>query len=62
MRPILHGDVSDAARALLAAPSEARERLCRRMIAEADAALLGDIIVFSCIFVYGFRALIITDV
>ncbi|MGR3803885.1 DUF7742 family protein [Marinibacterium profundimaris] len=39
MRPILHGDVSDAARALLAAPSEARERLCRRMIAEADAAL-----------------------
>ena len=40
MRPILHGDVSDAARALLAAPDEGRERLCRRMISEADAALV----------------------
>ncbi len=39
MRPILHGDVSDAARALLASPMAGRERLCRRMIAEADAAL-----------------------
>ncbi|MBB96437.1 MAG: hypothetical protein CML68_17810 [Rhodobacteraceae bacterium] len=40
MRPILHGDVSDAARVLLAAPSEGRERLCRLMIAEADAAMI----------------------
>lgn len=39
MRPILHGDVSNAARALLAAPNDNRERLCKRMIAEADAAL-----------------------
>ena len=38
MRPLLHGDVSDAARALLAAPPAARERLCRRMIVEAEAA------------------------
>ncbi|MGV6847187.1 MAG: DUF7742 family protein [Marinibacterium sp.] len=38
MRPLLHGDVSDAARALYAAPAAARARLCRRLIAEADAA------------------------
>lgn len=40
MRPILPGDVSIAARALMAAPLEGRERLCRRMIVEADAALV----------------------
>ena len=38
MRPVLHGDVSDAARALLSAPRGMRRRLCRRMIAEAEAA------------------------
>jgi len=38
MRPLLHGDVSTAARALYAAPAEARPRLCRRLIAEAEAA------------------------
>ncbi|MAC81259.1 MAG: hypothetical protein CML66_24735 [Rhodobacteraceae bacterium] len=40
MRPILPDDVNIAARALLAAPMEGRERLCRRMIVEADAALV----------------------
>lgn len=39
MRPIVPTDVSIAARALLAAPLEGRERLCRRMMLEADAAL-----------------------
>ncbi|WP_171099741.1 hypothetical protein [Ruegeria sp. HKCCD7255] len=38
MRPVLHGDVSAAARALLAVPATDRERLCGRMIAEAEAA------------------------
>lgn len=38
MRPLLHGDVSNAARALLAAPGSCRADLCRRMIAEAEAA------------------------
>ena len=38
MRPILHGDVSAAARALLAAPPEGREALCVRMLTEAELA------------------------
>lgn len=38
MRPLLHGDVSNAARALLAAPRRQRSALCRRMIDEAEAA------------------------
>ncbi len=38
MRPVLHGDISAAARALLAAPSPERRRLCVRMIAEAERA------------------------
>lgn len=38
MRPILNGDVSNAARALLAAPESARERLCARLFREAEAA------------------------
>lgn len=38
MRPVLHGDVSAAARVLLNAPPDQRERLCRRMIAEAETA------------------------
>lgn len=38
MRPVLHGDVTAAARALLMVPAEAREALCRRMIEEADFA------------------------
>ncbi len=38
MRPVLHGDVSAAARALLAVPPAAREDLCARMIREAECA------------------------
>ncbi|MCJ7873735.1 hypothetical protein Q4577_13335 [Marinovum sp. 2_MG-2023] len=38
MRPVLHGDVTAAARAMLMVPAEAREGLCRRMIEEADFA------------------------
>ncbi|MDA7963426.1 hypothetical protein [Ruegeria sp.] len=38
MRPVLHGDISAAARALLAAPRADRDRLCARMIAEAELA------------------------
>ncbi len=38
MRPVLHGDVSAAARVLLNAPALGREVLCRRMIAEAEIA------------------------
>lgn len=38
MRPLLHGDVSNAARALLAVPRSFRPVLCRRMIVEAEAA------------------------
>jgi len=38
MRPVLHGDVSCAARALLAAQPGARAALCRRMLCEAEAA------------------------
>ncbi|WP_449284308.1 DUF7742 family protein [Lutimaribacter marinistellae] len=38
MLPVLHGDVSAAARALLRAPVDGRGRLCRRMIGEAAQA------------------------
>ncbi len=38
MRPVLHGDVSNAARALLNVPQMLRADLCVRMIREADAA------------------------
>ncbi|RBW60294.1 hypothetical protein [Ruegeria sp. A3M17] len=38
MRPVLHGDVSSAARALLNAAPADRERLCTRMINEAELA------------------------
>lgn len=38
MRPILHGDVGNAARALLAVAPDQRQSLCRRLIAEAEAA------------------------
>lgn len=38
MRPILHGDVTAAARVLLIAPREDRDRLCARMICEAELA------------------------
>lgn len=38
MRPVLHGDVSAAARVLLAVPPTDRNRLCTRMIHEAELA------------------------
>lgn len=38
MRPVLHGDVSNAARALLYVPHALRRRLCDRMIMESQAA------------------------
>lgn len=38
MRPVLHGDVSSAARALLLVPQSERDRFCIRMIAEAELA------------------------
>lgn len=38
MRPVLHGDVSNAARALLNVPRGARATLCARLIAEAEMA------------------------
>ena len=38
MRPVLHGDVSNAARALLLLPPGARAGLGARMIREAEAA------------------------
>ncbi|WP_170410232.1 MULTISPECIES: DUF7742 family protein [Ruegeria] len=38
MRPILHGDVAAAARALLAALPQDRDRLCTRLIQEATLA------------------------
>jgi len=38
MRPVLHGDISAAARALLGAPPKDRNRLCEKMIAEAELA------------------------
>lgn len=38
MRPLLPGDISAAARALLPVPPEARAMLASRLIAEAEAA------------------------
>ena len=38
MRPVLHGDVSAAARVLLTVPRPERDRLCARMLAEAELA------------------------
>lgn len=38
MRPVLHGDVSCAARVLLKVPDNVRAGLCARMIEEAEAA------------------------
>ena len=38
MRPVLHGDVSCAARALYAAAPEGRAALCRRMLRAAELA------------------------
>lgn len=38
MRPLLHGDISNAARALLNVPRAGRRDLCKRMISEAEAA------------------------
>jgi hypothetical protein len=38
MRPVLPGDVSAAARALLAVPPGLRAGLARRLVAEAEAA------------------------
>ncbi|MFV0513141.1 MAG: hypothetical protein ACK5MY_05850 [Jhaorihella sp.] len=38
MRPVLYGDVSNAARVLLRQPPGARPGLCARMIREAEAA------------------------
>ena len=38
MRPLLHGDITNAARALLQVPRGARRDLCARMIDEAEAA------------------------
>lgn len=38
MRPVLHGDVSNAARALLHVPRALRQDLCARMLCEAEAA------------------------
>lgn len=38
MRPVLHGDVSSAARVLLCMPDADRRSACQRMILEAEAA------------------------
>ncbi|UWQ92962.1 hypothetical protein QEZ52_09580 [Aliisedimentitalea scapharcae] len=38
MRPVLHGDVSSAARVLLRVPRTARAAVCNKMIDEAEAA------------------------
>ena len=38
MRPVLHGDISSASRALLAVPVRERAPLARRMIHEAEVA------------------------
>ena len=38
MRPVLHGDVSAAARALYRMPAPLRAETCARMIAEAEIA------------------------
>lgn len=38
MLPVLHGDLGCAARAVFAVPEDQRERFCRQLIAEAEAA------------------------
>ena len=38
MRPVMHGDLTSAARHLLALPASARQGICARLIAQADAA------------------------
>ncbi|MGD9862291.1 MAG: hypothetical protein AB7S99_03670 [Pseudodonghicola sp.] len=38
MRPVLHGDLSSAARALLAVPPAARAGLCARLLEQAEQA------------------------
>ncbi|MHA6262170.1 DUF7742 family protein [Arenibacterium sp. CAU 1754] len=38
MRPVLHGDVSSAARALLNVPPADRAALCHRLLREAEEA------------------------
>ena len=38
MRPVMHGDISNAARALLYVPEGLRAGLCQRMISETEAA------------------------
>lgn len=38
MRPVLHGDIADVARALLGVSPERRAQSCRDMINEADTA------------------------
>lgn len=38
MRPVLHGDVSNAARALLNVPRSRRQSLCQRLLREAESA------------------------
>lgn len=38
MRPVLHGDVSCAARAMLSVPPALRSRFCAELIAHAHAA------------------------
>jgi hypothetical protein len=40
LRPLLHGDVSSAARALLLVPLADRDAHCRKMIAQAQIAYL----------------------
>jgi len=38
MRPVLHGDVTSVARALLNVPKKDRPRLCRQIFEQADVA------------------------
>lgn len=38
MRPVLHGDVTNAARALLCLPEAARQDFCRMLIRNAELA------------------------
>lgn len=38
MRPVLHGDVANTARALLLVPAPGQSALCSRIIAEAEIA------------------------
>lgn len=38
MRPVLHSDVTSAARAVMAVPKQARVRFCARLLQQADWA------------------------